>query len=180
MLHFFTSCLGAQPRVRPPAFVVIPMPPFPQAEKLLLIVMHEFLHFILHVACSFALVIFVNNPRISSSHPLLSSSVPAFSDPADPSSAAPPLLGQLDVPTSLFSIMLVSSTRACRCVPVHLLRIVIPNCLALVTVPYTCCDKSWPSFIARSQPEHAQIRHCRSRSGHGHDLRHALHSRVNF
>ena len=68
---------------------------------------------------------------------------------------------------SLFSIVLLASTRPCRCVPVHLLRICIPFYLALV---------AWPSFITRGQSKHAQVRHCRSRSGHGHDLRHALNS----
>ena len=35
---------------------------------------------------------------------------------------------------SLSSIMLLASTRACRCVPVHLIRILISACLPLVTV----------------------------------------------
>ena len=39
-----------------PPFSVIPMPSFPQAEQFLLVMVHEFLHFILHVTCSFALV----------------------------------------------------------------------------------------------------------------------------
>ena len=46
--------------------------------------------------------------------------------------------------------------------------------------PYTCFDESWSSFTACDQSKHAQIRHCHSRSGHGHDLRHALHSRDDF
>ena len=47
--------------VKPPAFVVIPMPTYPQDEQFLLIVVHEFPHFILHVTCSF-FVVFMNNP----------------------------------------------------------------------------------------------------------------------
>ena len=42
VLHLLTSCLGAQLGVKPPAFVVIPIPPFPQAEQFLLIVIHAF------------------------------------------------------------------------------------------------------------------------------------------
>ena len=44
-LHLFTSCLGAQPRVKPPAIVFTPMPPVPQAEQFVLIVVHWFLPF---------------------------------------------------------------------------------------------------------------------------------------
>ena len=45
---------------------------------------------------------------------------------------------------------------------------------------YACVDKTWSSSFARSQPEHAQIGHRCSRPRHGHDLRHAPHSRVHF
>ena len=129
--------------------------------------MHEFLHLVLHVTCSFALVIFREQSRASSLHPLLSSSVPASPAPAGSHSAAPPLLGQLDVPTFLFVLL----SRSC-CSRRHvLIRILIPTCLALVTVPYTRFD---PSFTARGQSKPAQIRHCRSRSEHGYDLRHGL------
>ena len=43
-LHLFTSSLGTQLRVEPPAFVVVPVPSFPHTEQLLLILMHEFHH----------------------------------------------------------------------------------------------------------------------------------------
>ena len=46
--------------------------------------------------------------------------------------------------------------------------------------PYARVDKSWSSLVTRGQPEHAQIRHCRSYSWHGHDHRHAPHSRIHF
>ena len=62
----------------------------------------------------------------------------------------------------------------CRCVPVHILCIRIPTYLVLVNRPYTCVDRSWSSFIARGEPKHGHIRHFRSDSWHGHDLRHAL------
>ena len=38
------------------------MPPFPHAEQLLLIVMHEFSHFTLHVTRFFVLIVIMNNP----------------------------------------------------------------------------------------------------------------------
>ena len=51
--------------------------PFPQAEQFLLIVVHEFLQFILHVTCSFILVVIMNDP----SYPLFVSF--SFSVPFD-------------------------------------------------------------------------------------------------
>ena len=51
-LHLFTSSHGAHPRVKP------------QAEQFLLVVMHEFLHFILDVTCSIVLDISWTIPRI--------------------------------------------------------------------------------------------------------------------
>ena len=41
---------------------VIPMPSFPHAERLLLIVMYECSHFTVHVTQVFVLVVFTNNP----------------------------------------------------------------------------------------------------------------------
>ena len=49
-----------------PPLLSSPMPPFPQAEQLGLIVVQEFLHFIWHVTC-----VFWNNPAHPSLHPLL-------------------------------------------------------------------------------------------------------------
>ena len=97
-LHLLTSCLGAQLGVQPPASVVIPMPAIPQAEQFLFIVVHEFLHFTVHVACSF---VFCSHGQshVSSNFP---SSVPTSSTPAHPLSVALPLLGQLDVPMYQF------------------------------------------------------------------------------
>ena len=152
--NFFTSSLGAQFQIKPPSFVVI---------SILLIVMHEFLHFIFARDSFFGSCFFREQSGVSSLHLLLSSSVPASSAPAGPFSTVPPLLGQLDAPMFLFvpflSIVLLTSTRACRCVPVHLLRNRTPTCLALVIVR-ALVDTH---FIARNQPEHAQIRHCCSR-----------------
>ena len=54
--------LGAQLRIKPPTFIVIPVPSFPHTEQLLFLVMHEFSLFTLHVTQVLALVIFAHNP----------------------------------------------------------------------------------------------------------------------
>ena len=121
---------------------------------------------------------FREQSRASSLHLLLSSSVTASSTPACPLSTVPPLLGQLDVLMFLF----VPFSRCCcshqheRAFPLH----PHSNLSRVGDRPCTCVDKSWSSFIRCGQSGHAQIRHCLSRSRHGHDLRHALHSRTNF
>ena len=183
--HFITSCLGAhQFRIKPAAFVVIPMPSFPQAEQFLLIEMHEFPHFILtRELVPFFCRFFVNNPAYPLRIFRFLLLFPQFQLLLILSQLLP-LLEQLGVPTFLFVPIsrLCCSRRpervdACLC-------IYFASSFQLVLSagdrPYTCFDKSWPSFIACGQSKHAQIRHCRSRSGHGHDLRHALHSRVGF
>ena len=43
---------------------------------------------------------------------------------------------------------------------------------------HTRVDKSWSSIVTRGQPERAQVRYSCCRPWHGHDLSHALHSRV--
>ena len=162
-----------------PAFVVIPMPTFPQAEQFLLIVKHESLHFILHVTLSFVLVIFVNNPA----HPLCIFCFPLLF----------PRLQLLLVLSQLFLHCSGNLTHPCSCLFSFL------DCVARVNTsvpirscaftsqphsnlsrvgdrPSACVDKSWSSFITCRQPKHAQIRYCCSRSLHVHDLRHALHS----
>ena len=142
VLHFFTSCLGAQFRIKPPAIVVIPMSSFPQAEQLLLIVMHEFPKFILHVTCSFLFVVFMNNlaynlcifcfPLLFTRLQLLLFLSQLFlhcsGNLTHPCSC---LLTFLDC---VLRVNTSVSMRAFRCVPVHLLRNRTPTCLALVTV----------------------------------------------
>ena len=130
--------------------------PFPQAEQFLLIVVREFSHFILHVTQSFFLVIFVNNPTYLLCifcFPLLF-----------PRLQLPPLLWQLDVPmflsVPLFSIVLFTLARACRCVPVHLLRNRTPDCRALVTVRSLALTNPGPPSSRVAKPRHAQIRYC--------------------
>ena len=151
-----------------PPFVVIPMPSFPHAEQFLLIMMHESAHFILHVANPLFLSFFMNNPAcpLRIFHlPLMFTPSPA---PAGHLSTAPPLLEQLGEPhdpvRSLVSIVLAALT--CRCMLPHLLCNCTSTRLAYV-------GKPWSSFVARGQPEHAQIRHCFSYPRCGRDLRHA-------
>ena len=157
VLHFFTSCLGAHLRIKPPAFVVIPVHRDARVSSIHLI--------------------FFNNPA----HPLyISSFLLLF-----PRLQLLLILSQLFLhcsgnltysmfPYVPFRIVLLPSTRACRCVPLHLLRIRIPTYLALVTVRTLTLTKTQSSFTACGQFEQAQIRHCRSRSWHGNDRRHAL------
>ena len=83
------------------ASVVVQTSPFPQAEQFLFTVVHEFLHFILHMTRSFVFVVLMNNPAYAFCI-LCCPSVPAPSSPASPLSAVPPLLGQLDVRMFLF------------------------------------------------------------------------------
>ena len=168
-LHFFTLCSGARLRVTPPAFVVIPMPSFSHAEQILLVVMHKFLHFILHVTCSFCSCHFRDHSRVYSVHSLLSSTFTAFSAPADSLSSVH-CSDYLTYPCSCLFPFLDCVARVDTGVWMH----------ARAFASRPCFDKSWSSFVACGQPKHAQIRHCRSRSCDGHDLRHALHSRVDF
>ena len=59
-----------------------------------------------------------------------------------------------------------------------LLRNRTPTCLAVVIVRTLALTNPGPPFIARINP--TQVRNCRSRHQHGHDLRHAPLSRVHF
>ena len=155
VLHFLTSCPGAQLWIEPPAIVVISTPSFPHAEQLLLITVHEFLHFTMHVSQVFVLLTFTDNIFQSSLRLLPSSSAPASPTRACPLSAAPQLLEQLGVPMpvcSPLSIVLFVLTRACRCLPVHLLH---SNLSRGGDCSHACVDKPRPSFVTRGQPEHA-------------------------
>ena len=124
VLHLFTSCLGAQFKVKPPAFVVIPMPSFPQSDQFLLILIHEFSPFHLSRDLFLCFCRFHGQSFVSSMHPLLSSSVPASSTPA----------GNLMYPCSCLFHDCVVRVNRCRCALVHLLCTRIPTCLTLVTV----------------------------------------------
>ena len=78
-------CVGGQLRVKPTAFVVISNATLPaQAEQFLIIVVHESFHVILHLTCPFVLCRFHDQSRVSSLHPLISSSFPASSTLACP------------------------------------------------------------------------------------------------
>ena len=179
VLHLPTSRLGAQVRVMPLAFVVIPMSTFPQAEQFLLVVVHEFPHFILYVVCSF---VFMDNPAypLCTLHFLLL--FPASSNPACPLSTVPPLLGRLDEPTFLFvplSRVVHASTdvlmRACAfTLHPH------SNLSCIGDRPHACVGKSLPSFITCSQPNKHRSATIVLVPSMAHDLRHALHPRVRF
>ena len=180
--HLLTSCPGAQLKVKPPAFVVIPVPSFPQAEQFLLIVVHEFSHFILHVACSFVFVVFMKIPRIlfASFGSLLL--FPGLQLQLVLSQLFLHCSGNLMYPCSCLFHVLVCAVRTNTSVSMRACAFTLHPHSNLARVgdrPYARVDKSWSSFITCSQPKHAQFRYCCSRSRHGHD-RHALHSRIHF
>ena len=111
--------VGTQFQIMPPAFVVIPMPSFPPAEQFLLIVMHEFLHFILHVT------IFVNNPT----YPLDIFCFPLLF----------PRLRLLLIPSHLFLHCSDNLTHPCSCLFTFL------DCVARVntSVSMRACALAW-------------------------------------
>ena len=114
------------------------MPSFPQAEQLLLVMMHEFHDLALHETQTLYSQHFHERYCISYSHLLHSSSVPASPALACPFSVVPLVLWQLGASMFLFCsflpIMPSALTRACRWVLVHLLRNRTPTCRALVNV----------------------------------------------
>ena len=150
VLHFITSCLGAQLRIKPTAFVANPVPPFSQAGQFLLI------DFILHVPRSFFLVIFVNNPAYILCMFCFLLLFPRLQLLLILSPTVPSLHGQLDVPMFLFVLLarLCCShqhERVDACLHI-LLRIFLHSNLSRVgDRPNTCVDKSWSSFH-RTQP----------------------------
>ena len=161
VLHFFASCHGAQFRIKPPPPLwVIPNANLPTR--------------ILHVTHYFGLVIFVNNPASSAS---------LFCSRVFRGSLSQLFLhcsGILAHPCSCLFPFLDCVVRVSRSVSMR-------DC-AFTSQPHhnfsrvgdrshACIDKSWSSFIAPSQPEHAQIRDCCSRPRHGHHLRCGPHSR---
>ena len=144
--------------------------PFPRAEQFLLIVVHEFHHFILHVTCSF---VFMNSP------------------------AYPLCIFCFLVLSQLFLHWSSNLMYPCSCLFHFLACVVCTNTSTTMRArafslhphsnfsrigdsPCTCVDKSRSSFITCGQPKHVQIHHYGSRSQHGHDFRHELHSRIHF
>ena len=127
---------------------------------------------------SFVLVIFVNNPM----HPLcIFCFLLLFSRPQFLLILSQLFLhrsGNLTYPCSCLLPFLDCVARVNASVSIRacaLLRI-----RALVTVHTLASTKSWSFFVACGESEHALVRHCRSRSWHGHDPRDTLHSRFNF
>ena len=125
VLHLFTSCLGAQVKVKPPAFVVIPKPSFSQSEQFLLILYMSFHHFILHVTCSFIFVVFMDNPSYPPCILCFLLLFPRLQLLLVVSQLFLHCSGNLMYPCScLFHFLdCVVRVHTCRCTPVHLLCI---------------------------------------------------------
>ena len=122
VLYLFTSCLGTQLRAKPPAFVVVPVPSFPRAEQLLLVLMHEFPNLSVHETQPFVLSIFMDDAA----------------DPVCILRSLPRLLWRLGAPMFPFAPSFRSCLRhrprhadACRCI---CFATAPPTCRALVVV----------------------------------------------
>ena len=157
-----------------------PMPSFPQTEQLLLIVMHEFSHFVLHAAHVFVPVGSMDNPEYSpciSHFPLPFTRLQLLlvlfqlflnrlSDLAHPRSCSFRCLDCVVLP------------RACLSALAHLLCNRTPTRLALVIVrTLSLTNPGTPSSHAANPNMH---RSATAVLVHGHDLRHTLHSRIHF
>ena len=146
--------LGHSSRIKPSAYVVIPMPSFPQAEQCLLIVMHEFLHFILYVfvwSCHFR-----EQSRVSSVHPS------TFALPF-PHLQLLLILSQLFLncssslahPRSRSLTFLDCVIRVDPGVPMRARAFVLHSCSNSSPVgnrSHTHVDETWSSLVARAQP----------------------------
>ena len=174
VLHLLTSYHGAQLKAKLSAFVVISKP-LPRTEQFLLNVVHEFSHFILHVTCSLAFVV----PFSILCFLLLFLRLELL---LCPFSTVLPLRGNLTHPCSCSFPFLGCVVRTNTSVSMRACAFTLhphSNWSRVDDRPCTRTENSWSSFTP-SQPKHAQICHFCSRSWHGHDPRHALHSRVHF
>ena len=132
--HLLAPCLGALLGVEPSDFVLVPMLAFPQTEQSVLIMVHELHHLVKHTTRSLVPAVLTNdtaNPLCVFGLPFL---IPRLHCSIKCSSIAIAwATWRTHAPVGSVSLQaLLKSTRTCRCVPAHFLRIRTPNCRALV------------------------------------------------
>ena len=171
VLHLLMSGLGTQLRVKSSTFEVIPTSSLSQTESFLLVANHGFLNFILHVTCSFSVVL-MKDPSCTLC--LLTSFFFFYLPPR------PPMLVQLDV-----SMSLINSSSRLRCLH-RREHVDAYRYMFFASAFLTCRAEVRARMLTNPDPRSShttktnthKVCHYSFLSCQGHDPRHIFHSRV--